>query len=294
MLKQRLISGLSIGGVCLLAFLSPGLTGGLLFTFLCMALIWIVLGEYAALSAKLGLPTMRLPMRIGGLVLMLALAWRPLIHNLPPYPLEEAAVLFMVLLSTAFIAVSGKDLRLSMVSWLVTLGGMLLLYGTLRFIPALYFREGLGMHGRLLVLFALVVTKFGDIGAYTLGVLTARKSGGNHKLWPRVSPKKSWEGLAGGVMASVVLAWLMLMVMPDSVGRLFGDGFVARLFFSAVTAVVLTGTGLLGDLTESALKRAAGVKDSGAVPGLGGVFDFVDSLVFNAPLFWLFVVWRGS
>lgn len=294
MFKQRLISGLSIGCVCLLAFLLPGILGGVLFTFLCMGLVWIVLGEYAAMSAKLGMPAMCLPMRIGGVALMLSIAYRPLISGLPPWGLGEAALLFVFLLATAFIAISGKDLRLSMMSWLATLGGMLLLYGTLRFIPALYFRDGLRMDGRLLVLFALVVTKFGDIGAYTLGVLTARKPGGNRKLWPRLSPKKSWEGLFGGALASVGMAWLMLLFLPDSVDGIFGDGHIDRLILSAVVAIIFTFTGLLGDLTESALKRAADVKDSGAVPGLGGVFDFVDSLVFNAPLFWLFIVWRGS
>lgn len=294
MFKQRLISGLSIGGVSLPAFLLPGVPGSILFTFLCMALVWIVLGEYATMSDKLGLSAFRLPMQIGGVVLMLALAWRPLIHNLPPCPVEEAAVLFLFLSGTAFIAILGKNLRESMISWLATLGGMLLLYGTLRFIPMVYFCNGVEMDGRLLVLFALVVTKFGDIGAYILGVLTARKPGGNHKLWPRLSPKKSWEGLFGGAVASVALAWLMVFLLPHSADRIFGDTPAARLALSAMLAGVFTVTGLLGDLTESALKRAAGVKDSGSIPGLGGVFDFVDSLLFNAPLFWLFVVWRSA
>ncbi len=137
---------------------------------------------------------------------------------------------------------------------------------------------------RHLLLYMIICTKMGDIGAYFIGSATAGRPGGNHKLSP-ISPGKSWEGLAGGIAFSV-LASVVLFYAMDSVGCIFS--FVSAVVFGVLAAVV----GLIGDLSESMLKRAAGVKDSGKIPGLGGVLDILDSLLFVAPLFYAYVQWK--
>lgn len=110
----------------------------------------------------------------------------------------------------------------------------------------------------LLSVFAIVWT--GDIAAYFVG-----KKFGKHKIAPSISPGKSWEGLAGSIIASAAIAAWLGSVAP-----------VPHAILGATLAIV----GLLGDLFESALKRRAGVKDSGTlIPGHGGLFDRVDALL---------------
>ena len=156
---------------------------------------------------------------------------------------------------------------------------------------ALYMGLGLGFQQRLfmlgsstvtntgsrLVLALYVITWFGDTGAYFIGSFFGR-----HKLAPKISPKKSWEGLVGNYLGNVAGAWLMkVTVCPD---------------WSPVDVValgLLLGTvGQLGDLVESTWKRSAGVKDSNigvGIPGHGGMLDRVDSLVFAAPALFAYV-----
>ncbi|GMA85585.1 hypothetical protein GCM10025868_08350 [Angustibacter aerolatus] len=122
---------------------------------------------------------------------------------------------------------------------------------------------------RVLVFVAVCVCS--DVGGYAAGVLTGR-----HPMAPSVSPKKSWEGFGGSVLACVVggtlLVWLLLDG-PAWAGALLG------------LATVLTAT--LGDLGESMIKRDLGIKDMGRLlPGHGGVLDRLDSLVMTAPIAW--------
>jgi phosphatidate cytidylyltransferase len=122
---------------------------------------------------------------------------------------------------------------------------------------------------------AIFVPKCCDIGAYFTGRLF-----GAHRMSPVLSPKKTWEGFAGGVLASVLVAFLLnryVLVLGDWAALGFG-----------ATAGVL---GVLGDLAESLVKRDCQQKDaSQVVPGFGGVLDVVDSIVFTAPLTYLWCV----
>jgi len=120
------------------------------------------------------------------------------------------------------------------------------------------------------LLFALLVNWTGDIGAYYVG-----RSLGRHKLAPRVSPKKTWEGAAGSIVASVLLAggYLLRFVPEVGVVSIIGISLAANV------------AGQIGDLAESAIKRGAGVKDSGTLlPGHGGFLDRVDSTLFALPV----------
>jgi phosphatidate cytidylyltransferase len=129
------------------------------------------------------------------------------------------------------------------------------------------------------VVLAFVVTWAYDTVAYFAGMLF-----GKHKLYAKVSPKKTWEGFAGGaagsVLGALVIRSTMLPELPVAMAVLLGAG-----------AAVL---GPMGDFTESLLKRAAGVKDSGKlIPGHGGLLDRIDALLFVVPWVYLFVRWLG-
>ncbi len=142
----------------------------------------------------------------------------------------------------------------------------------------------LAPHGYWL-LFLCLVTKATDTGGYIVGTLTAKLPGGNHKIAPSVSPKKSWEGLFGGMILSMAAAWAF-----------YRFGSVALpLSWTLVAAFVLSLGSFFGDLTESAIKRLCEVKDSGSfVPGMGGAFDVLDSFLYNGILFWglyLLLLW---
>jgi phosphatidate cytidylyltransferase len=125
-----------------------------------------------------------------------------------------------------------------------------------------------------LVLFLMFLTQFNDVMQYVWGKLLGR-----HKIIPKVSPKKTWEGFLGGVATSTLLAWLLAPLLTPLAG------------WEAPAAGLLIGiAGFIGDVNISALKRDLGVKDSGSlIPGHGGILDRVDSLTFTAPLFFHFL-----
>ena len=129
--------------------------------------------------------------------------------------------------------------------------------------------EGLESAGRNWLLFALAGTSASDTGAYAVGRLVGR-----HQMTPTLSPNKTWEGAAGGLVASVAA-----MV---AVGAVFELG--VALWQYAIGAVVVAIVAQVGDLFESFLKRQAEVKDSGSImPGHGGLLDRVDSILFTLP-----------
>ncbi|MGD9896437.1 MAG: phosphatidate cytidylyltransferase [Candidatus Methylacidiphilaceae bacterium] len=130
---------------------------------------------------------------------------------------------------------------------------------------------------RAAVLFVILVTKLGDTGAFVAGSLF-----GKHRLLPRISPQKTWEGLAGG-LAAALLASLIIRL-------LCGNGLLRfHLLDAVLLGLGLGALGVWGDLVKSAAKRDADVKDSGHwIPGIGGALDLVDSLLFTAPAFYFY------
>jgi len=129
--------------------------------------------------------------------------------------------------------------------------------------------------GPQLVFFLLIVVWIADAGAYYVG-----RSLGKHRLSPRISPKKTIEGLAGGVVASAIAAVIIHYT--------FFPKF--PLVHAVIAAIVLSLAGVVGDLAESMWKRSAAVKDSGTlIPGHGGFLDRFDSVFFTAPI--LYVYW---
>ncbi len=133
--------------------------------------------------------------------------------------------------------------------------------------------------GYKLVFFLLLVVWIGDSGAYYVG-----KQFGKHKLSPRISPKKTIEGLIGGMTASVIAAIVTHYT--------FFPKF--PLLHAIIAGVLLSFAGVIGDLAESMWKRSAAVKDSGTLlPGHGGFLDRFDSILFTAPIlycYWTLIV----
>jgi phosphatidate cytidylyltransferase len=131
-----------------------------------------------------------------------------------------------------------------------------------------------GEEGSDLLLLAIVCVTLSDAGAYYVG-----SAFGTHPMAPLISPKKSWEGAAGGVLGSLA-------------GALVAHSWFYQrlpLTHALVLGVVLCAAGILGDLAESMLKRTAGVKDSSALlPGHGGVLDRLDSLLVAAPVLYYY------
>jgi phosphatidate cytidylyltransferase len=131
--------------------------------------------------------------------------------------------------------------------------------------------------GKQLVLFTLVLVWAGDMLAYFVG-----KGLGRLPMAPALSPKKTWEGSVGNVIASML------------VGALFARWMQMEVTVPLVIAGVANIAGQAGDLIESAYKRAAAVKDSGALlPGHGGMLDRIDSLILAAPVVWALYQWLG-
>lgn len=153
----------------------------------------------------------------------------------------------------------------------LTLFGMLYVGWFLSFVIKLRYLPG----GIWWTVFLVLVTKAADVGAYLVGTLFGR-----HALVAHISPKKSVEGMFGGLAASWLAALALRGVLPHPIG--WTDLSVVGLLIGLV--------GQIGDLSESLLKRFCNAKDSGGLlPGMGGVLDAIDSILFTAPIFYHYV-----
>lgn len=128
--------------------------------------------------------------------------------------------------------------------------------------------------GAGLVLFLVFLTQFNDVAQYLWGKLFGR-----HKIIPKVSPNKTWQGFLGGIFTTTACSVLLAELLTP-----------LSLFMAIAAGLIISIAGFIGDVTMSALKRDIGVKDSGnLLPGHGGILDRVDSLTYTAPLFFHFV-----
>lgn len=133
-------------------------------------------------------------------------------------------------------------------------------------------------HGLFLLLYVFVLVWAADSGAYFAG-----RAFGKHKLAPKVSPGKTWEGALGGLVTAAVLAFIFIHFSAET---LLGSRAMAGFILLSVATVAVS---ILGDLTESMFKRQAGIKDSSQlIPGHGGILDRIDSLTAAVPFFTYF------
>jgi phosphatidate cytidylyltransferase len=157
-----------------------------------------------------------------------------------------------------------------------TLFGLMYVAWLLNFIQKINFFPD--VEGQFFLLYFILVTKLSDTGAYAVGSLFGR-----HKMIPRISPGKTWEGFAGALLVSTLASFWFAHLFQRHLVGMTGTHAIVLGFLLGLSAVV-------GDLIESIFKREAGVKDSGRLfPGIGGILDLLDSLLFNAPIMYLYL-----
>lgn len=147
------------------------------------------------------------------------------------------------------------------------------------------------LDGRLMLPYFVFIVKGADIGAYCVGTLFAKSPLGNHKFVPEISPKKSIEGLVGGICLSLAIGVLGALYLPnvsDAMlllgSKIAANPSVGRIAGALVISLILCLLSIVGDLVESIWKRDSGIKDSGSyIPGMGGILDVADSLLLAAP-----------
>lgn len=274
MLKWRAVSFPLLLALVGVIFFSPPMVGGPIF-FVC-ALVMICFAEYEC--ARM--------MNCAGL------------EN---YPLLSAILSALLLSALLIFALFGKDfaravIPLSLLPWVlilfgreqtvkrifITVGAVLMTVVPFGLVASLYFPE------QKFLLFVILATKAMDTGGYIFGMLSSKLlPGGNHKLCPSISPKKSWEGAIGGVVLSLIVAWCFAELLPDwNFGVWLGT---LKLWKFLALGFLLALASIAGDLTESALKRKCSVKDSGSwIPGMGGALDVLDSFIYVAPVTMVF------
>lgn len=238
-----------------------------LFLAAVVATVELSLYEYFQICRNGGVKTFPVIGYVGGAGICLA---QTVALYLPTNP--TLAVLGLFLLLTLSVGLRGPaDLKEYLQSGSSTIFGMLYVGFALSCLIPLRFSDP--AKGQRLIFLLFLVIWAGDICAYFVG-----RSLGRHLLAPRVSPKKTVEGAVAGLAGSLLIA-----------------GTFARWFWQPAdltTVLLLAGlvalAGQTGDLAESAMKRGAGIKDSGSIlPGHGGMLDRIDALLFGAPTLWL-------
>lgn len=267
MLRDRLISGVVLGAALLVAafFLPPA---GVLAVLL--AVVWLSMREfYALLDARETPHFKRLGMICG--LFLIAGTWLANRYGCPRQEAVEPILLFSTL---AIVFVRQLFHTRTNRPW-DTMGGTLLGVFYVAFLFNFIVKlltQWPEEQGRMLALFLVFVVKFTDIGAFFVGCAIGR-----HKLLPRISPAKTWEGVVGGVLCGVTAGVAFATIAGERL-PLRGDAIW-------IISVLLAISGVIGDLIESLLKRASGVKDSGTmIQGMGGWLDVVDSVIFSAPV----------
>jgi phosphatidate cytidylyltransferase len=183
-------------------------------------------------------------------------------------------------LAAAFIYyfIKGSD---PFVNLAVTAFGLLYLTIPLSCLISINYFDSATVHdGRWALIYLLFVSKMTDTAAFFVG-----KRIGQTKLTPYISPKKTWEGAIGGLVGALLTSIIFYFIL-----QLFATPPFELTFFQSLwLAVFISIAAQFGDLAESLLKRDVGVKDSSGLPGLGGMLDIVDSLIFTAPLMYFFL-----
>jgi phosphatidate cytidylyltransferase len=245
---MRIITALLLAaGASYTIFFGPPLLFKAVVVLVAFACYW----EYSGLVVASGIPRPTFAGLFGGAVLLFA-------------PNYAALGLSLICVAALISALRFENLRYVLPSVAADF------FGAIYAILPWHFAETLRARSVHWLFFALALSWAGDSAAYYVGRMF-----GKHRLAPVISPKKSWEGAIGSVVGSVVFGILYLGYFDPQVPK----------WEVAVIAVAANIAGQLGDLAESAMKRGAGVKDSGNIlPGHGGMLDRVDSSLFALPV----------
>jgi phosphatidate cytidylyltransferase len=281
-LFRRLGSSLALWGIVLGALFSGNkLVSDYVFLAIMLVLAGTGLWEFYDLVEKRGLICFKKWGVFGGLLLMVSTfvyVTRVRGVALPPSKPNdfETSVIVIFVLGLCVRQFFAKSNTAGLLAVSTTLFGLMYVPWLLNFIQKINFFPG--VEGHFYVLYFILVTKFSDMGAYCVGSLIGR-----HKMIPRISPNKTWEGFGGAILFSTAGS---LIYSHFASAHLAG----MKWYHATILGVVLSVAAVVGDLIESLFKREAGVKDSGRFfPGIGGILDLIDSLLFNAPLMYLYL-----
>lgn len=284
-LNKRIYSGLGLAGVFALIILRAPtiLAGGLL-----AIVAAIAMAEFYSLIRQIGMPVFK---RFGlacGVILTAATFGLYLDNNRAQAAEYELAVLFGIILAV-FIRQFPQKLNGQPFGTIAcTLLGIFYVPFLFNFFIKLGLAwdqnslwQGVGLTGRLLSFYLIAVVKCTDIGAFLIG-----SRFGKHKLFPRLSPGKTWEGFAGGLLFGLGISLALFLLCHGHFGHK-----VMALRDALILGIALPLLGMAGDLIESLLKRAGGAKDTGAyIPGMGGLLDVLDSLLTAVPFFYFYAL----
>jgi phosphatidate cytidylyltransferase len=279
---RRLITSVILWTVILAAlFSSHPLVSDGVFLLIIVFLALAGLAEFYGLAERRGLACFKWCGLLGGALLMvgtfLNLIGRIGTQGSPARVNDfETGFIILFVLGLSVRQLVSKSGAPGLTAIATTLLGLMYVPWLLNFIQKINFFPD--VEGKFFLLYFILITKFSDMGAYAVGSLIGR-----HKLVPRISPGKTWEGFAGAILLSTA-ASLVFVHFFD--GRMAGMNYL----HATILGIVLGVTAVIGDLIESLFKREAGVKDSGRIfPGIGGILDLLDSLLFNAPIMYLYL-----
>jgi phosphatidate cytidylyltransferase len=279
---RRLITTVILWTVILTAMFSRNeLVSDGVFLLLMGLLAFAGLAEFYGLAEKRGVVCFKWCGLTGGVLLMIGtflnLTGHLGTHDSPARVNDfETSFLIIFVLGLCLRQFISKTNTTGILSISVTLFGLMYVPWLLNFIQKINFFPDI--EGKYFLLYFILITKFSDMGAYVVGSLI-----GKHKMIPRISPGKTWEGFGGAIVASTGASLAFV--------HFFGPHmFGMNTLHAVILGVVLSSTAVIGDLIESLFKREAGVKDSGGFfPGIGGILDLLDSLLFNAPIMYLYL-----
>ena len=235
----------------------------------------LTLHEFYSMTQKMGLRPFRW-MGLGFSVLMTAAPFYLAFYNDQPEIAQNLAtgLLVLALLISCIRVLGERDVSNRIETITATVIGLLYIPFLLQFLVRILMRDPDSGDNLTLCLWVVAVSKFCDVGALLTGMAVGR-----HKMAPNISPKKTWEGAVGGVLIScgvgATFAFFAADRLPESM----------TVTVAALIALPLALTTIVSDLIESAVKRRADTKDTGAlIPGIGGAFDLTDSLILTAPV----------
>jgi phosphatidate cytidylyltransferase len=292
---RRLSSSLILWSVVLGAMFSGhDLLSDAIFLVIMAGLSAVGLMEFYGLVEKRGLGCFKREGILGGMLLMVStficfsgvVDW--VSHHEAPAKANDFEVSFLILfvLGLCVRQFISRANTAGILAISTTLFGLMYVPWLLNFIQKIYYfpRYAAPGTGAFFVLYFILVTKMSDTGAYCVGSLIGR-----HKMVPRISPGKTWEGFAGALIFSVCGSVIFAKLAGARLGTTLYPGGMP-LCHAALLGLILAIAAVVGDLIESIFKREAGVKDSGGMfPGIGGILDLLDSLLFNAPLMYLYL-----
>jgi phosphatidate cytidylyltransferase len=281
---KRLVSSVVLWTIVIASLFSGNkILSDYVFLAIMMILAWAGLLEFYNLLAHRGLYCFKGVGVFGGLLLMAStffyLSGQIVSVSQPSAANDfETSFLILFVLGLCIRQFVSKTNTAGLIAISTTLFGLMYVPYLLNFIQKINFFPHLNGNGAYYILYFILVTKFSDLGAYCVGSLI-----GKHKMIPRISPGKTWEGFAGAIVISTAASiGFAHLAGPRLTGM--------NLMHATILGVALSLAAVVGDLIESLFKREAGVKDSGKFfPGIGGILDLIDSILFNAPIMYLYL-----